>query len=53
MFPLFIKSSSFFSLHYSSSGWMQDRSGKWVKDENAEFDSDEEEPAVLPPCKDS
>lgn len=40
-------------LKLKSSGWMQDRSGKWVKDENVEFDSDEEEPAVLPPCNDS
>lgn len=49
LFLLFFPSS----LHYSSSGWLQDRSGKWVKDENAEFDSDEEEPALLPPCSDS
>ncbi|NWJ06778.1 SCNM1 protein, partial [Crypturellus undulatus] len=27
-----------------SAGWIQDSSGKWVKDENAEFDSDEDEP---------
>lgn len=27
-----------------SSGWIQDPSGKWVKDENVEFDSDEDEP---------
>ncbi|KAH8035154.1 hypothetical protein HPB51_004395 [Rhipicephalus microplus] len=26
------------------SGWKLDRDGKWVKDENVEFDSDEEEP---------
>ncbi|NWR40229.1 SCNM1 protein, partial [Tachuris rubrigastra] len=32
-----------------SSGWLQDPSGKWVKDGNAEFDSDEEEPPALPP----
>ncbi|XP_070565332.1 sodium channel modifier 1-like isoform X2 [Ptychodera flava] len=33
-----------------SSGWIMDhRSGKWVKDENAEFDSDEEEPPLHPP----
>uniref|UniRef100_A0A8C8VR74 Sodium channel modifier 1 n=1 Tax=Pelusios castaneus TaxID=367368 RepID=A0A8C8VR74_9SAUR len=31
-----------------SSGWIQDPSGKWVKDENAEFDSDEDEPPCLP-----
>uniref|UniRef100_A0A8C3J2M9 Sodium channel modifier 1 n=1 Tax=Calidris pygmaea TaxID=425635 RepID=A0A8C3J2M9_9CHAR len=33
-----------------SAGWIQDRSGKWVKDENAEFDSDEDEPPVLLPA---
>lgn len=33
-----------------SSGWIQDGSGKWVKDENVEFDSDEEEPPMLPPA---
>lgn len=38
---------------YFSSGWLQDRSGKWVKDENVEFDSDEEEPTLLPPCSES
>ncbi|XP_037739193.1 sodium channel modifier 1 isoform X1 [Chelonia mydas] len=32
-----------------SSGWIQDTSGKWVKDENVEFDSDEDEPPSLPP----
>ncbi|XP_019412451.1 PREDICTED: sodium channel modifier 1 [Crocodylus porosus] len=33
-----------------SSGWIQDPSGKWVKDENVEFDSDEDEPpAPTPP----
>lgn len=26
------------------SGWKLDIDGKWVKDENAEFDSDEDEP---------
>uniref|UniRef100_A0A8C0GU14 Sodium channel modifier 1 n=1 Tax=Chelonoidis abingdonii TaxID=106734 RepID=A0A8C0GU14_CHEAB len=31
-----------------SSGWIQDPSGKWVKDENVEFDSDEDEPPSLP-----
>ncbi|XP_048008636.1 sodium channel modifier 1 [Megalobrama amblycephala] len=40
-------------LKLKSSGWLQDRSGKWVKDENVEFDSDEEEPALLPPCSES
>lgn len=33
-----------------SAGWIRDRSGKWVKDENAEFDSDEEEPPLLLPA---
>ncbi|XP_032568791.1 sodium channel modifier 1 isoform X2 [Chiroxiphia lanceolata] len=36
-------------LHLRSSGWIQDPCGKWVKDGNAEFDSDEEEPPELPP----
>ncbi|NXG23587.1 SCNM1 protein, partial [Grallaria varia] len=36
-------------LHLRSSGWIQDPSGKWVKDGNAEFDSDEDEPPALPP----
>ncbi|XP_073341032.1 sodium channel modifier 1 [Pagrus major] len=31
-------------LKLKSQGWLQDRSGQWVKDENVEFDSDEEEP---------
>lgn len=30
-----------------SQGWIQDRSGTWVKDENVEFDSDEEDPPSL------
>ncbi|CAH2327172.1 sodium channel modifier 1 [Pelobates cultripes] len=37
--------------HYlllKSSGWIPNRSGQWVKDPNVEFDSDEEEPPVLP-----
>nr|XP_046256352.1 sodium channel modifier 1 [Scatophagus argus] len=34
-------------LKLKSQGWLQDRSGKWVKDENVEFDSDEEEPPSL------
>ncbi|NXY80385.1 SCNM1 protein, partial [Glareola pratincola] len=40
------------SVHLSipSAGWIQDRSGKWVKDENAEFDSDEDEPPALLPA---
>ncbi|XP_029141709.1 sodium channel modifier 1 [Protobothrops mucrosquamatus] len=37
-------------LKLKSSGWIQDGSGKWVKDENVEFDSDEEEPPMLPPA---
>ncbi|KAF4103099.1 sodium channel modifier 1 [Onychostoma macrolepis] len=40
-------------LKLKSSGWLQDRSGKWVKDENIEFDSDEEEPDLLPPSSES
>ena len=32
-----------------SDGWLQDRSGQWVKDENVEFDSDEDEPPPLAP----
>ncbi|XP_029596232.1 sodium channel modifier 1 isoform X1 [Salmo trutta] len=35
-------------LKLKSAGWLQDRSGQWVKDENVEFDSDEEEPSLLP-----
>ncbi|GAB1287830.1 Sodium channel modifier 1 [Apodemus speciosus] len=31
-----------------SSGWVPDGRGRWIKDENAEFDSDEEEPPDLP-----
>ncbi|XP_077012163.1 sodium channel modifier 1 isoform X2 [Tamandua tetradactyla] len=30
-----------------SSGWIPDGRGRWVKDENVEFDSDEEEPPDL------
>uniref|UniRef100_H0UXY5 Sodium channel modifier 1 n=1 Tax=Cavia porcellus TaxID=10141 RepID=H0UXY5_CAVPO len=30
-----------------SSGWIPDGEGRWVKDENVEFDSDEEEPPDL------
>ncbi|XP_039568972.1 sodium channel modifier 1 isoform X2 [Passer montanus] len=37
-------------LHLRSRGWIQDPSGNWVKDGNAEFDSDEEEPPPLPPA---
>ncbi|KAM9309657.1 sodium channel modifier 1 [Pholidichthys leucotaenia] len=36
-------------LKLKSDGWVQDRNGLWVKDENVEFDSDEEEPASLDP----
>ncbi|XP_075050721.1 uncharacterized protein LOC142135729 [Mixophyes fleayi] len=32
-----------------SSGWIPDGTGKWVKDETVEFDSDEEEPPAMPP----
>lgn len=34
-------------LKLKSAGWIQDRSGQWLKDENVEFDSDEEEPPAL------
>ncbi|XP_012673570.1 sodium channel modifier 1 [Clupea harengus] len=30
-------------LKLKSDGWVQDRSGQWIKDENVEFDSDEDE----------
>ncbi|KAM9806499.1 sodium channel modifier 1 [Syngnathus typhle] len=36
--------------HYvklKSDGWLQDRCGRWVKDEGVEFDSDEDEPPSL------
>ncbi|XP_071970900.1 sodium channel modifier 1 isoform X2 [Engystomops pustulosus] len=36
-------------LSLRSSGWIPDGTGKWIKDENVEFDSDEEEPPALPP----
>lgn len=35
-------------LKLKSAGWLQDRSGKWIKDENVEFDSDEDEPPPIP-----
>uniref|UniRef100_A0A8C7PK74 Sodium channel modifier 1 n=1 Tax=Oncorhynchus mykiss TaxID=8022 RepID=A0A8C7PK74_ONCMY len=35
-------------LKLKSAGRLQDRSDPWVKDENVEFDSDEEEPSSLP-----
>lgn len=34
-------------LQLRSSGWIQDGTGRWVKDEGVEFDSDEEEPPLL------
>ncbi|XP_072045544.1 uncharacterized protein [Amphiura filiformis] len=34
-------------LHLTSSGWKRDHSGNWIKDEEVEFDSDEEEPLDL------
>ncbi|RVE63181.1 hypothetical protein OJAV_G00163640 [Oryzias javanicus] len=39
-------------LKLKSNGWLQDRSGRWVKDENVEFDSDEEAPPSLAPSDD-
>ncbi|XP_044131141.1 sodium channel modifier 1 [Bufo gargarizans] len=36
-------------LSLRSSGWIPDGTGKWVKDETVEFDSDEEEPPAMPP----
>ncbi|XP_069568082.1 sodium channel modifier 1 [Brachyistius frenatus] len=36
-------------LKLKSDGWVRDRSGRWVKDDNAEFDSDDDEPASLAP----
>ncbi|KAM6910475.1 sodium channel modifier 1 [Xenentodon cancila] len=36
-------------LKLKSDGWLQDWNGQWVKDDNVEFDSDEEEPASLAP----
>ena len=32
---------------FCRSGWKRSRDGSWVKDENAEFDSDEDVPDVL------
>ncbi|XP_058716450.1 sodium channel modifier 1 [Poecile atricapillus] len=37
-------------LHLRSRGWLQDPAGNWIKDDNVEFDSDEEEPPPLPPA---
>ncbi|XP_039973789.1 sodium channel modifier 1 isoform X2 [Xiphias gladius] len=34
-------------LKLKSDGWLQDPSGQWIKDENVEFDSDEEESPPL------
>ncbi|KAG9345306.1 hypothetical protein JZ751_009852 [Albula glossodonta] len=36
-------------LKLKSAGWLQDKNGSWVKDENVEFDSDEDQPVPLPP----
>ncbi|XP_018429176.1 PREDICTED: sodium channel modifier 1 [Nanorana parkeri] len=36
-------------LRLRSAGWIPDGSGKWVRDENVEFDTDEEEPPPMPP----
>ncbi|XP_054636682.1 sodium channel modifier 1-like isoform X1 [Dunckerocampus dactyliophorus] len=33
-------------LKLKSDGWLQDRSGNWIKDQNVEFDSDEEPPSL-------
>ncbi|XP_075527873.1 sodium channel modifier 1-like [Dermacentor variabilis] len=38
------KAKAHYFLNLRMSGWKLDRDGKWVKDENVEFDSDEEEP---------
>lgn len=32
---------------YIRSGWVKDSSGKWIKDPDAEFDTDEEEHPTL------
>ncbi|XP_028984721.1 sodium channel modifier 1 isoform X2 [Betta splendens] len=34
-------------LKLKSDGWIRDPSGQWVKDENVEFDTDEDEPSSL------
>ncbi|XP_051922466.1 sodium channel modifier 1 [Hippocampus zosterae] len=34
-------------LKLKSDGWLQDTSGRWVKDGDVEFDSDEDEPPLL------
>lgn len=38
------KAKANYFLNLRMSGWRLDRDGKWVKDENVEFDSDEDEP---------
>ena len=38
-------------LNAVGSGWKKDRSGQWVKDEDAEFDSDEEAPDIPLPTR--
>ncbi|KAJ7985541.1 hypothetical protein DPEC_G00353150 [Dallia pectoralis] len=40
-------------LKLKSAGWLQDRSGKWIKDNNVEFDSDEDEPTLHPSPSDT
>ena len=37
-----------YHLKLLESGWIQDSNGKWIKDPNVEFDSDEEEPPKCP-----
>ena len=34
------------NLFFPRSGWKKDLGGKWIKDEDAEFDSDEEPPSL-------
>ncbi|KAI0494821.1 hypothetical protein KFK09_024964 [Dendrobium nobile] len=34
-------------LQFTAAGWKRDGQGKWYKDENVEFDSDEEDPNVF------
>lgn len=36
-------------LKFTSAGWKRDGHGKWFKDENVEFDSDEEDPNLCLP----
>ncbi|XP_077978133.1 sodium channel modifier 1-like isoform X2 [Glandiceps talaboti] len=43
------KAEAEYYIKMKSSGWIMDhRSGKWVKDDYAEFDSDEDEPPLFP-----